>query len=179
VNPELQHTVALLQRTPASLDALLRGLPPGWTANSEGEGTWSVHGILGHLVHGERTDWMPRVRHLLEHGESRPFALFNRTAFMEFAAERPVGELLDDFALARRASLDELHAMDLQPADMARIGLHPSFGPVSLGQLLSTWATHDLTHLHQISRVMAYQYREAVGPWSAFLGVLHCTGHSG
>jgi|SRR5215813_3827030 len=175
---KLQYTIALLTRTPAALDALLRDLPEEWASRNEGENTWSPFDIVGHLIHGERTDWMPRARMILEFGESRAFEPFDRVAQMRENQGKSLGQLLDDFTRVRSKSLDELRALNLQPRDLERPGRHPALGVVTLSQLLATWAVHDLTHLHQISRTMAHQYRAAVGPWSAYLGVLQCTGHS-
>jgi uncharacterized damage-inducible protein DinB len=166
------EAVPLLERTPAALAALLDGLPRDWTDANEGPGTWSVHDVMWHLIHAEDDDWMPRVRHLLEFGEREPFRPFDRTEGMIDARRRPLAELTTQFAERRRASLEALAALRLTSADLARTGRHPEFGSVTLSQLLATWAVHDLTHLSQISRVLAAQYREAVGPWSAFLRVL-------
>jgi hypothetical protein len=174
----MAEATALLSRTPATLDALLRGLPDIWTNSNEGKDTWSAFDIVGHLVAGERTDWMPRLRLLLEHGETRPFDPFDRFAQSRESQGKSLGQLLDEFARLRKESLTELQTLNLQPQDLTRRGRHPAFGTVTLSQLLATWAVHDLTHLHQLSRVMAHQYRDAVGPWSAYLGVLQCTGHS-
>ena len=174
----LKDAVALLSRTPATLDALLRGLPEIWVNSNEGEGTWSAFDIIGHLIVGERTDWMTRARIILESGEARTFDLFDRSAQFDESRGKSLGQLLDEFARLRAENLAALEAMNLQPQDLARRGTHPKFGSVTLAQLLATWAVHDLTHLHQLSRVMACQYREAVGPWTAYLGVFHCNGHS-
>jgi hypothetical protein len=175
---KLADTVALLTRTPAALDALLRELPPLWVHGNEGEGTWSAFDIVGHLVSGERSDWLPRVRILLEHGEACSFPPFDRFAQFQERRDRTLQQLLTDFACLRRENLDALLALNLQPEDMNRRGNHPALGVVTLSELLATWAVHDLTHLHQLSRVMAHQYRDLVGPWSAYLGVLKCAGHS-
>ncbi len=174
----LDQALALLRRAPAVLDTLLRDLPDEWTLSNEGPRTWSAVDIVGHLVHAERTDWMSRVRTILEYGETRTFERLDRLAQERESRKQAVGELLDEFAALRSANLVALGALHLQPADLQRRGRHPAFGMVTLSQLLATWAAHDLTHLHQISRVMAHQYRGAVGPWEAFLGVLHCDGHS-
>jgi hypothetical protein len=174
----LAEAVAVLARTPAALDALLRGLPNIWVRRDEGKDTWSAFDIVGHLIFGERTDWMPRVRILLESGEARPFDPFDRFAQFEESQGKSLERLLDDFARLRSENLAALHALDLRAEDSTRRGRHPALGAVTLSQLLATWAVHDLTHLHQLSRVMAHQYRDAVGPWSAYLGVLRCTGHS-
>jgi hypothetical protein len=174
----LQDTVALLTRTPATLDALLRGLGEAWTQRNEGENTWTVREVVGHLIHGERTDWMPRVRMILEFGETRPFEKFEREGHKREIQGKSLDQLLDEFARARSENLDALRALNLRPQDLERRGRHPALGAVTLSQLLATWAAHDLTHLHQISRIMAHQSREAVGPWSAYLGVMQCAGHS-
>lgn len=174
----LEETVAVLSRTPPTLDALLRGLPNVWVRNNEGKDTWSAFDIVGHLIVGERTDWIPRVRILLDNGESRAFDPFDRFAQFKETAGRSLEQLLDEFVRLRSENLVALRALNLKPEDFARRGKHPELGVVTLSQLLATWVTHDLTHLHQISRVMAHQYRDAVGPWSMYLGVLKCGGHS-
>ena len=174
----LQHTISLLARTPAALDALLRDLPQEWTLRNEGGNTFSAFDVLGHLIHGERTDWMPRAKRILEFGESRAFTPFDRRAQERESQGKSLPELLDEFARVRAENLAELRALNLTEQDLNRRGLHPELGTVTLSQLLATWAAHDLTHLHQISRIMAHQYREAVGPWTAYLGVMQCAGHS-
>jgi hypothetical protein len=174
----LPDTISLLARTPATLNALLRDLPESWTRSNEGEKTWSAFDIVGHLIHGERTDWMPRAKMILEFGDSRAFEPFDRWAQARESEGKSLGELLDEFGRLRLENLGELRALNLRPEDFGRRGRHPALGVVTLSELLATWAAHDLTHLHQLSRVMAYQYREAVGPWSAYLGVLKCAGHS-
>lgn len=174
----LPDAVALLRRTPASLDALLRGLPDLWTRGTEGPDTWSPYDVVGHLIHGEHTDWIPRARHILEQGDSEPFRPFDREAQFTESRGKSLDQLLGEFAIARKQSLAALESLNIAPSDLDRRGLHPKLGSVTLRELLATWAAHDLTHLHQISRVMARQYIEAVGPWTAFLGVMQCTGHS-
>jgi len=174
----LQDTLALLTSTPAALDALLRGLPETWTLCNEGEKTWSAFDIVGHLIHGERTDWMPRAKRILQFGEAKAFEPFDRHAQERESQGKSLPQLLDEFARLRAENLSQLRALNLKTEDFARRGLHPALGVVTLSQLLATWAAHDLTHLHQISRVMAHQYREAVGPFRAYLGVLQCAGHS-
>jgi DinB superfamily len=174
---DLTATLALLAATPATLDALLRHLPEALTHNNEGPGTWTVTEVLAHLIHGERTDWLPRVQILLQAGESETFPTFQREAHL--GDSRSLPELLNEFAERRAASIASLQALSLKPQDLERRGRHPAFGLVTLSQLLATWPAHDLSHLHQISRILASQYREAVGPWSRYLGVLHCDGHSG
>jgi len=174
----LEHTISLLTRTPAALNALLRDLPETWTLRNEGDNSWSAFDIVGHLIHGERTDWMPRVQRVLQHGESRPFEPFDRLGQVRESQGKSLGQLLDEFARLRSENVARLHALNLREQDLALRGRHPALGAVTLSELLATWAAHDLTHLHQISRVMAHQYREMVGPFSRYLGVLQCAGHS-
>jgi hypothetical protein len=184
----LAEAVAVLARTSATLDALLRGLPDIWVRGNEGRSkdgrtneekdTWSAFDIVGHLIVGERTDWMPRARIILEHGEARPFDPFDRFAQSKENQGKSLEQLLDDFARLRQENLAALQALNLQREDLTRRGTHPALGVVTLSELLATWAVHDLTHVHQLSRVMAHQYCDAVGPWRAYLGVLHCDGHS-
>ena len=181
----LAEAVAVLTRTPATLDALLRGLPDIWVfrnegRSSEGKDTWNAFDIVGHLIFAEHTDWMARTRIILEHGEARPFDRFDRLGQEKQRPDKSRGleQLLEEFARLRRENLAALEAMNLQPEDLRRRGRHPDLGVVTLAELLATWAAHDLTHMHQLSRVMAHQYRDAVGPWSVYLGVLQCAGHS-
>ena len=176
---DLSDSISLLARTPAALDALLRDLPEAWSLRNEGENTWTAFDIVGHLIHGERTDWMPRAKTILESGDSRAFEPFDRWAQERENRGKSLVQLLDEFARLRSENLNELRALRLRPEQLALRGKHPALGTVTLSELLATWAVHDLTHLHQISRVMAHQYQEAVGPWRQYLGVLHCSGHSG
>ena len=175
---DLGHTISLLSRTPAVLNTLLGDLPETWTLRNEGENTWSAFDVVGHLIHGERTDWMPRTRMILQSGEAQTFEPFDRWGHVRESQGKSLGQLLEEFAGLRSGNLSELRALNLRQEDLERRGRHPALGIVTLSELLATWAAHDLTHLHQISRVMAHQYREAVGPWSAYLGVLRCAGHS-
>jgi hypothetical protein len=174
----LEHSIALLTRTPATLDALLCGLPEAWTRSNEGENTMTPFDVIAHLIQSERENWIPRARMILEFGESRPFPPFDRWRAIRESQGKSLDSLLDEFARRRSESLFELRALRLEPADFNRNGHHPAFGSVTLSQLLATWVSHDLTHLHQISRVLAHQYREAVGKWTQFLGVMKCGGHS-
>jgi hypothetical protein len=168
----VEEAAAILARTPGALDALLRGLPDGWIAANEGGDTWSPFDVVGHLIHGERTDWMPRVRIILEHGEGRPFDKFDR--FAQFAASegRSLGSLLDEFAMLRQENLRQLSALGLTDEDLDRRGRHPELGVVTLRQLLATWVAHDLDHVVQVSRVLARQYSDEVGPWRAVLRII-------
>lgn len=174
----LDHTISLLTRTPAALDALLRDLPETWILRNEGEKSWTAFDVVGHLIHADRTDWLPRAKTILQFGDAQPFASFDRLGHVRESQGKSMDQLLDEFARVRLGKLDELRALNLRPQDLERRGQHPALGAVTLSELLATWAVHDLTHLHQISRIMAHQYREAVGPFSAYLGVLHCAGHS-
>jgi len=174
----LPDTISLLTRTPAALSALLRDLSSAWTSRNEGEDTWSAFDVVGHLIHGERTDWIPRARSILEFGETKPFEPFDRFAQERESQGKSLAGLLDEFARARSESLGELRSLNLRKEDLARRGRHPALGIVTLSELLAAWVAHDLTYLHQISRTMAHQYREAVGPFGKYLGVLHCAGHS-
>ena len=173
----LAEAAAILARTPATLAEFLSGLPDIWVRRDEGNDTWSAFDVLGHLIVGERTDWMPRIRILLENGEARAFDPFDRFAQFNESAGNSMEQLLTKFANLRRENLVALHALNLQSEDLAKRGRHPALGVVTLSELIAAWVVHDLTHVHQISRVMAHQYRDAVGPWSAYLGVLHCSGH--
>ncbi len=175
---DLNDTVALLSRTPAALNALLRDLPESWTMRNEGEKTWSAFDIVGHLIHGEKTDWIPRARRILHSGESVPFDKFDREAQFRESKGKSLAELLDEFARLRTENLALLRGMKLRPEDLGKRGTHPALGPVTLSELLASWPVHDLTHLHQLSRVMAHQYRDAIGPWPKYMGVLQCSGHS-
>jgi hypothetical protein len=173
----LEKSIAMLACTPAALDALLRPLPGFWTESGEGEGTWSVADVVAHLIHGEHDDWMPRATMILQSGESQVFGPFDRDGYLPYRQGKTLEQLLDDFAAVRAKNLSDLRALNPTPEDLKRRGRHPAFGSVTLSQLLATWAAHDLTHLHQISRIMAHQYREAVGPWARFLAVMQCAGH--
>jgi uncharacterized damage-inducible protein DinB len=169
---DLKEIVAVLARTPAGLRALLEGLPDACVNATEGGGTWSAYDVVGHLIHGERTDWIPRARHILA-GEARPFDKFDRTAQFTESRGKSLGELLATFAELRRENVEALSGMKLTEEDLGRKGLHPELGEVTLGQLLATWVVHDLDHVGQIARTMAKAYAGAVGPWSAYLSILH------
>lgn len=174
----LEMTTALLARTPTTLNAMLRDLPDPWIQANEGEKTFSAFQVVGHLAHGERADWMPRVKMILEYGESRAFVPFDRFAQDRESAGKSLPQLLDEFAELRAKNLDEIRSLGITDQQLQLRGKHPRLGAVTLGNLLATWAAHDMTHLHQLARIMAHQYREAVGPWTVFLGVLQCNGHS-
>lgn len=167
----LDDAVAVLERTPASLRALLEGLPDTWVGATEGAETWSPYDVIGHLIHGERTDWIPRARHILA-GETRPFEPFDRTAQFRESRGRSLTELLATFADLRRQSVATLVAMKLTDEDLDRRGRHPEFGEVTMAQLIATWVVHDLDHVTQVARTMAKVYMKATGPWIDYLSVL-------
>ena len=172
MNFDLTNGIAVLERTPAVLQACLGGLPTDWTAPNEGPDTWSPFNVVGHLIDNEEVNWMVRARVMLAQGDNRRFAPIGRTGHLQTYQGRPLSELLARFADLRRRNLADLRALRLGPAQLALTGEHPEFGTVTLAQLLATWVAHDLGHIAQIARVMAKQYREAVGPWVAYLPVL-------
>lgn len=169
---QLEQAVEILQRTPATLNTMLRNLPEEWLMHNEGPDTWSPFDIVGHLLHGEETNWIVRARHIIEEGESRPFDPFDRFGQFEKSRGKTIAELLDSFARLRESNLETLAGWNLTAADMQKRGSHPDLGTVTLGQLLATWTVHDLSHMAQICRVMCRQYTEAVGPWVAYLPIL-------
>ncbi|HXU32588.1 MAG TPA: DinB family protein, partial [Thermoanaerobaculia bacterium] len=168
---DLADSIAILERTPALLKAWLDGLPERWVRATEGEGTWSPYDVIGHLNHAERTDWIPRARHILA-GDPRPFETFDRTAMFTESQGKSLSELLATFAELRQTNLSTLAGMNLNDEDLDRKGLHPALGEVTLGQLLATWVVHDLDHIAQIARTMAKVYSEATGPWVEYLSIL-------
>jgi len=168
----LEESLAVLERTPATLNTLLRDLPEAWTTATEGPDTWSPYDVMGHLVHGERDDWMKRLEIILEHGPSRTFDPFDRHAQFRESAGKSVPMLLDEFIALRQDNLKRLRELDLQPAQFELKGTHPTLGTVTMRQLLSAWTAHDLTHLVQVSRVMAKRYKQETGPWAQFLSVM-------
>jgi uncharacterized damage-inducible protein DinB len=172
MNFTLDDALPVLRTTPSVLRAWLQDLPDSWTKANEGAETWSPYDVVGHLIHGERTDWMERVGIILAHGESRPFTPFDRFAQFEASRGKSLRQLLDTFAELRAANLVRLESRDLRREDLDRRGRHPELGQVTLGQLLATWVAHDLNHLGQLARVMGRQYTEAVGPWVEYLPML-------
>jgi hypothetical protein len=175
-NPSLNDLVAVLERTPASLTALLDGLPEAWATATEGDNTWSPYDVIGHLIYGEQANWIPRARHILV-GETRPFDAFDRTAQFTQIRGKQLSELLSTFESLRRDNLATLLGMNLTCADLDRVGSHPELGNVTLAQLLATWTVHDLDHLGQIARTMAKVCASAVGPWSNYLSILKDRQH--
>jgi hypothetical protein len=168
----LTDGMAVLERTPHTLRAMLAGLPPAWTDADEGPETWSPYVIVGHMIHGERTDWMARARLILAQGPERRFTPYDRFAQFRESAGKSLADLLDELARLRAENLAELAGWHLTDAQLALEGEHPEFGAVTLRQLLATWVAHDLGHIAQTARVMAKQYREAIGPWRAYLPVI-------
>lgn len=169
---DLHEAAAILAATPRTLDALVGGLPDGWVDAREAEGTWSPAEVVAHLVHCEHTDWIPRLRIILEHGEARTFDPFERDAHLRDSDRPRVRPLLDDFATLRARNVETLLALDLDDAALERRGTHPAFGPVTARQLVATWVAHDLDHVMQIARVVGRQYSDEVGPWRAYLRVI-------
>ena len=169
---QLSSALQLLRRTPAVLDALLAALPDEWTRVTEGPGTWSGFDVVGHLIHGEQTDWIPRARIILASGEARPFEPFDRFAQFETSSGKALADLLVTFRALRARNLATLESWQLTEEDLARTGTHPEFGRVTLAQLLATWTVHDLGHIAQIVRTMASRYGTDVGPWRAYLRIL-------
>jgi hypothetical protein len=168
----LEQAIEVLQRTPDVLRALLGGLSDCWTLNNYGAATFSPFDVVGHLIHGEQTDWMVRARVILEYGEKTPFEPFDRYAMYEASKGKTMAELLQQFASLRTKNLDDLRALQLTPEKLECRGTHPALGGVTLRQLLATWVVHDLNHLHQIAKAMAFQYHTEVGPWREYLSLL-------
>jgi hypothetical protein len=171
-NFDLASGVAVLERTPSALRAMLTGLPSAWTDATEGPETWSPYVIVGHLVHGETTDWLTRAKIILDQGANRRFTPFDRFAQFRESEGKSLLQLLDEFENARRENIEALTSWQLTDTELALQGEHPAFGAVTLRQLLAAWVTHDLGHIAQIARVMAKQYRDAIGPWRAYLPIV-------
>ncbi|MEW5874349.1 MAG: DinB family protein [Candidatus Zixiibacteriota bacterium] len=169
---KLNEAIAILRRTPAILRAALEGLDEDWIKANRGESTFSPYDVVGHLIHGERADWIARARMIIEQGESRAFDPFDRFAMYEESRGKSLAELLDTFASLRERNLRTLEGMNISGELLQRRGRHPDFGPVTLEQLLATWAVHDLNHIWQVFGTMAWRYREDVGPWRQYLGIL-------
>ena len=169
---ELSEAREILARTPVTLRALLGGISPGWTEETTREGSWRAFDIVGHLIQGDSEDWMPRTRIILDHGERAPFEPFDRDGFERATAGKSLATLLDDFEGLRERNLRDLDALALDDAMLDKTGSHPELGPVSLREMLATWATHDLAHIGQIADSMARRYRDEVGPWRRYLPVL-------
>ena len=169
---DLAEAMAILRRTPAVLDEWLRGLSDEWVMENEGPETFSPFDVVGHLIHGEKADWIGRARIILEQGESRPFDPFDRFAMYEESKGKTLPDLLDEFAALRAENLVALEGMALTDEELDRTGRHPELGAVTLRQLLATWTVHDLSHIAQIARVMAKQYKSEAGPWREYIPLL-------
>lgn len=169
---DLRRGIEILERTPRALSEMLSGLSPEWIDATEGPDTWSPYVIVGHLIHGERTDWIPRAQVILAQGDNRRFTPYDRFAQFEESKGKSLAVLLDEFADLRAKNLVTLAEWNLTDAQLALEGVHPEFGPVTMRQLLATWVGHDLGHIAQTARVMAKQYRNAIGPWRAYLPVM-------
>jgi len=169
---DLKNGIAVLERTPATLRALLDGLSPAWTDATEGPDTWSPYVVIGHLIHGERTDWIPRAQIIRAQGANRTFTPYDRFAQFRESQGRTLIELLDEFTRLRAQNVGTLKSWRLTEAQLALQGQHPELGAVTMRQLLACWVAHDLGHIVQVARVMAKQYREAIGPWTAYLSVM-------
>jgi hypothetical protein len=170
---KLEEGIEVLRQTPSAINSLLRPLSNAWTESNEGPNTWSPFDVVGHLIHGEETDWIPRARIIMNDGQTGPFEPFDRMAMFEKSKGKSLVELLDTFSYLRSSNIQELERMNLTPVMLEKRGTHPELGAVTLAQLLAAWVVHDLGHISQIVRVMARQYREDVGPWSAYLSILH------
>lgn len=172
MNFDLEKSIDILERTPSVLDTLLRHLSEDWVLNNEGEETWSAYDVIAHLIYGEKTDWVPRAEIILSEKTDKRFEPYAADIQFEDSKGKSLTQLLDEFKMLRRNNIDYLRSKNISDTNATEKGIHPAFGEVTLAQLLSTWAVHDLNHINQISRVMAKQYKEAVGPWIAYLGVL-------
>ena len=169
---KLAKSIEILDKTPEVLNCMLQTLSPEWTSQNEGGDTWSVYDVIGHLIHGEKTDWMPRLDIILSDKADKTFEPYDRFAQFEASKGKSLAQLLTEFASLRKLNLEKLHSLGLNETDGEKTGIHPSFGEVTLSELIATWVVHDLNHTAQISRVMAKQYKEAVGPWINYLRIL-------
>lgn len=171
-NLSLGKSIEILERTPVVLSQLLNGLSPDWTSLNEGGETWSAYDVIGHLIHGDQTDWMHRIEIILSDKHDKRFVPFDRFAQFENSKGKSLNQLLEEFKIIRKSNLEKLKGLSITESDLIKKGIHPTFGEVTLSQLIATWVVHDLDHLSQISRVMAKQYKEEVGPWIEFLKIL-------
>ena len=169
----IQKAMPILERTPLIVAMLLKDLDNDWIYNNEGPDTWSPFDVVGHYIHGEKTDWIPRLNIILGEQDDKRFVPFDRFAQFRDSKGRSLDELLDEFARLRRENLEKLRNVKLDEATLSKKGIHPAFGEVTLEELLSSWVVHDLGHISQIARVLAKQYKEAVGPWTAYMGILN------
>jgi hypothetical protein len=172
MNFTIEKSVEILERTPNVLNTMLQNISIDWTSNNEGGETWSVYDIIGHLIHGEKTDWIPRAEIILSEKPDKTFEPFDRFAQFKESEGKSLTQLLDEFKILRNKNIEHLRSKKLTDKNLEERGIHPAFGEVTLSQLLSTWAVHDLNHIAQISRVMAKQYKAEVGPWIEYLRIL-------
>jgi hypothetical protein len=168
----LDRSIEVLQRTPAALQSLLGGLGDFWTRSNYGADTFSPFDVVGHLIHADRTNWLPRLRVILDQGEATRFPVFDRYAMYAADKGKSMADLLSAFASIRREAIDQLKAMKLTEEQLDRRGVHPQLGPITMRNVLAAWVVHDLNHLHQVAKCMAYQYRDDVGPFREFLTIL-------
>lgn len=169
----IAKSIEILERTPAVLTSLLSGIDDGWVMNNEGPETFSPYDVIGHLIHGEKTDWTERTKLILAFGNSKPFVPWNRFAQFEESKGKSLQQLLEIFAGTRKKNIEWFKSLNLQEADLDKTGIHPVLGEVTLRNLLATWVVHDLTHIAQVTRVMAKQYKNEIGPWTEFFRILH------
>lgn len=172
MNFDLNKSIEILERTPLAIEQLLSGSSEEWTMNNEGPETWSPYDVMGHLIHGEQTDWIGRMEIILSDKEDKTFVPFDRFAMFEESKGKTLSKLIDEFKAIRTKNIETLKSKNLSKADLNKKGIHPKFGEVTLSQLLATWVVHDLGHLGQISRVMAKQYKDAIGPWIEYLRIV-------
>ena len=168
----IERSIEILERTPAVLDSMLAGIGDDWVMNNEGPETFSPYDVIGHLVHGEKTDWTARTKRILEFGDTKPFEVWNRFAQYEESKGKTLQQLLEEFAAIRKENIAWFKSLQLTEADLDKKGMHPKLGSVTLRNLLATWVVHDLTHIAQVARVMAKQYKEQTGPWIEYLKIL-------
>lgn len=172
MNFSLQRSIEILERTPSILDSFFNELSDDWTLNNEGENTWSPYDIIGHLIHGERTDWIERAKIIIYQQDDKTFESFDRYAQINESQGKSLAQLIEEFKLLRNDNLNELRALNISEEMLDLEGIHPELGKVNLNQLLATWVVHDLGHIAQISRVMAFQYKNEVGPWTDYLKII-------
>lgn len=168
----INNSIEILERTPLTLYNQLNNITNDWIVNNEGEGTWSVYDVIGHLIHGDKTDWMERIEIILSNKNEKKFEPFDRFAHFETNIGKTLNQLLDEFVAIRTINLEKLKKLNITETDLLKIGIHPVFGNVTLSQLISTWVVHDLDHTAQIIRIMAKQYKNEVGPWIEYLKIL-------
>ncbi len=169
---EINKAIEILKRTPLTIERLLDGISEEWLLNNEGEDTWSPYEIVGHLIHGEKTDWIPRTKIILSNLENKTFKPFDRFAQKKESQSKSISELLEEFKKLRTDNVEELRSLNINDTDLSKKGIHPELGEAKLKELLSTWVVHDLGHISQIARVMAKQFKDEVGVWKEYLGVL-------